>query len=312
MRLSLRSHQQNAGLFGVYCVVGALVFVGSKMGLPYAPPLVLAALRLDVAGLLLIPIVAFQYEYWLPQTRRDFIGVALTGVFTLGATNTLLLAGQQYISSAVGAIAYSLMPMLMTVFAVLILPAAGLDRSEAVGIGLGFIGALIVANPTPAALLTTRVMGVSLMIASVVVFALGSVLTQRLDPSMPRITLTAWGALLAGLFNHAVTLQFGGSLAAVEWTVQMVYALFVLGVVATAILYVTHFELINRIGPSRASLNFYVQPIVAAPLGWVLFGRQVTISVFIGFLVIVSGFALIEYRLAVRMWRRFVGNDTHE
>ncbi|WP_049998686.1 DMT family transporter [Halococcus sediminicola] len=293
-------------------MIGALVFVGSKMGLPYAPPLVLAALRLDVAGLLLVPIVAFQYEYWLPQTRRDFIGVTLTGVFTLGATNTLLLAGQQYISSAVGAIAYSLMPMLMTAFAVLILPAAGLDRSDVVGIGLGFIGALIVANPTPAALLTSRVVGVGIMLASVVVFALGSVLTQRLDPSMPRITLTAWGALLAGLFNHAVTLRFGGSLADVEWTVQMVYALFVLGVIATGILYVTHFELINRIGPSRASLNFYVQPIVAAPLGWVIFGRQVTVSVFIGFLIIVLGFALIEYQLVIRIWRKFIGIGTQE
>lgn len=103
------------------------------MGLPYAPPLVLAALRLDVAGLLLVPVVAFQYEYWLPQTRRDLIGVALTGVFTLGMTNTLLLTGQQYVSSAVGAITYSLMPMLMTAFAVLILPAAGLDRSTLSG-----------------------------------------------------------------------------------------------------------------------------------------------------------------------------------
>lgn len=312
MRLALRTDQQNAGLFGLYCVVGALVFVGSKMGLPYAPPLVLAALRLDVAGLLLVPVVAFQYEYWLPQTRRDLIGVALTGVFTLGMTNTLLLTGQQYVSSAVGAIAYSLMPMLMTAFAVLLLPAASLDRSDAVGIGLGFIGALIVANPTPATLLTARVVGVGIMLASVVVFALGSVLTQRLDPSMPRITLTAWGALLAGLFNHAVALRFGASLAAVDWTIQTVYALFVLGVLATAILYTVHFELVDRIGPSRASLTFYVQPIVAALLGWLLFRRRVTVGVFVGFLVIVSGFALIEYRLLFRLWRNFVGVGTHE
>jgi drug/metabolite transporter (DMT)-like permease len=310
VRVALRSRHQNAGLFGLYCVVGALVFVGSKMGLPYAPPLVLAALRLDVAGVLLVPVVAFRYEYWLPRTRRDLLGVGLTGVFTLGLTNTLLLSGQQYVSSAVGAVAYSLMPMLMTAFAVLILPSAGLDRSDAIGIGLGFVGALVVANPTPSALLTARVVGVGLMIGSVVVFALGSVLTQRLDPSMPRITLTAWGALFAGLFNHAVTLRVGGSLAAVEWTVQLVYALFVLGVVATGILYVTHFELIDRIGPSRASLNFYVQPIVAAPLGWMLFGRRITVTVLVGFLIIFSGFALIEHRSVIRVWQRFTSVET--
>lgn len=310
MPRALRIDQQNACLFGLYCVFGALVFVGSKMGLPYVPPIMLAALRLDVAGLLLIPIVALRREYWLPRTHRDLAGVVLTGVFTLGLMNTFLLTGQQYVSSAIGAIAYSLMPMLMTAFAVLILPAASLDRFGAIGIGLGFIGAIIVANPNPANLLTARVLGSGLMIASVGIFALGSVVTQRLNPSMPRITLTAWGTLLAGLFNHAMTLYFGESLAAVEWTMQTVYALFVLGVLATAVLYTTHFELIDRIGPSRTSLTFYVQPIVAALLGWVLFRRQITASVLTGFLIIVSGFALIEHRLLFRMWRHFVGVDT--
>ena len=60
MRTSLRAEQQNAGLFGLYCVIGGLVFIGSKMGLPYVPPVVLAALRLDVAGVLLVPIVWFS------------------------------------------------------------------------------------------------------------------------------------------------------------------------------------------------------------------------------------------------------------
>lgn len=88
--------------------------------------------------------------------------------------------------------------------------------------------------------------------------------------------------------------------------------LFVLGVLATAILYTVHFELVDRIGPSRASLTFYVQPIVAALLGWLLFRRRVTVGVFVGFLVIVSGFALIEYRLLFRLWRNFVGVGTRE
>jgi drug/metabolite transporter (DMT)-like permease len=292
-----RLQYRNSGLFGLYCVFGALVFIGAKLGLPYVPPILLAAFRLDIAGLVLLPIVGVYGEYWLPRTRRDMLGVVFTGVFTLGVMNTFLLTGQQYVNSAVGSIAYSLMPVLMTGFAVAILPTTSRGWLDAVGIGLGLVGVVVVASPTPSELLTTRVVGIGLMVSSVAIFALGSVLTQRLDPSMPRTALTAWGALLAGVFNHVVSFGFGESLDSVEWTLQTLYALFVLGVLATGILYVVHFELIDRIGPSRTSLNFYIQPIVASVIGLALFGDRVTLGVLAGFVLIVSGFALSERRL---------------
>lgn len=296
-----RERYQNAALFGVYSVFGALVFIGSKLGLQYSPPTVLAALRLDIAGLLLLPVIGIFEEYWLPRTRRDLVGVVLTGVFTLGLMNTLLLIGQQYVSSAIGSIAYSLMPVLMTMFAVLILPAASRNWVDGVGIGIGLVGVVIVAEPTPSNLLTARVVGIGIMVSSVAIFAFGSVLTQRLEPSLPRPALTAWGALLAGLFNHAVSFGVGESLASIEWTLQTLYALFVLGVLATGVLYVVHFELIDRIGPSRTSFNFYLQPIAASLLGWLLFREEITLTVIVGFVVIVCGFALTERHLVRRM-----------
>lgn len=168
------------------------------MGLPYAPPIALAALRLYVAALVLLPLAALPEEYWLPRTRRDSLGVALTGAFTFGVMNALLLGGQQYVSNTIGAIAYSLMPVSMTGFAALILPEPSLDRLDAAGIDLGFVGALVVADPNPANLLTARLLGVAVMVSSVAVFALGTVLTQRLDPSMPPVALIGWGVLSPG------------------------------------------------------------------------------------------------------------------
>jgi probable blue pigment (indigoidine) exporter len=286
----------NVGLFGLYCVFGALVFIGAKLGLPYVPPVLLAALRLDIAGIVLLPVVGMFEEYRLPRTRRDVLAVVLTGVFTLGLMNTLLLTGQQHVSSVVGSIAYSLMPLLMTGFAVLVLPTASRDWVDAVGIGIGLVGVIVVIGPTPSNLLTARVVGIGIMVSSVAIFALGSVLTQRLDPSIPRTALTAWGALLAGAFNHVVSLGVGESVASIEWTTGTLSALFVLGVLATGVLYAVHFELIDRIGPSRTSLTFYLQPIVASVLGWLLFGERVALGVFVGFAVVVVGFVLVERR----------------
>jgi probable blue pigment (indigoidine) exporter len=294
---------EDISLFGAYCVFGALVFVGGKLGLQYFPPVAFAALRLDVAGIILLMVISWWNTYWYPQTMRDLIGVVLTGIFTLGLTNTLLFIGQQYVTSAIGAIAYSFMPILTTVFAVTFLPEESLDTVSAIGILLGLIGVSIVASPNPENLLTSRVLGVGVMVASVAIFASGSVMTQRLDPPIPRVALTAWGCLVAGLWNHGVSVPLGVPVIPTNWTLQAVYAVLIVGVLATALLYAIHFELLERIGPSKTSLTFYLQPVVAAILSWLFFGRRLSAVTFAGFLIIALGFSLIERHLIFRLRR---------
>ncbi|WP_240792444.1 DMT family transporter [Salarchaeum sp. JOR-1] len=293
----MRSEHQNLLLFGTYSVCGALVFVGAKLGMPDVPPLLFAALRLDIAGVALVAAAGWRLDYWRPRTRRDLLGVLVVGVFTLGVMNAVLFAGQQHVTSALGAIAYSFMPVLTTGFAILLLPTASLDRVDALGILLGFVGVGIVARPSTTALHADRVLGFGLMLGSVAIFAFGTVLTQRVEPAIPRLSLTAWGVVLAAVVNHGIASVFGHPLTAIAWTPTAVAGVLVESLLATAILYAVHFELIDRIGPARTSLTFYLQPIVAAPLGLVLFDTRLATVSLVGFLVIFTGFALIERRV---------------
>lgn len=292
-RAPVKPRYQNLALFGAYCVFGALVFVGAKLGMPAVPPLLFAALRLDIAGVVLLAAAGLWSDYWYPRTRRDVLGVVVVGGLTLGVMNAMLFAGQQYVTSAVGAIAYSFMPILTTGFAVLLLPTASLDYADALGILLGFVGVGLVANPA-AAIHPDRVLGLGLMVGSVAVFSFGSVLTQRVRPALPRLALTAWGVLLAAVLNHGIAFVFGHAVTAITWTPAAIAGVLVESLLATAVLYAVHFELIDRIGPARTSLNFYLQPIVAAPLGLVLFDNRLSTTSLVGFLVIFVGFVLIE------------------
>jgi len=293
----VKAAYQNLLLFGTYSVCGALVFVGAKLGMPDVPPLLFAALRLDIAGLALVTVAFLRSNELLPRTRRDLLGVAIVGVFTLGVMNAVLFTGQQYVTSATGAIAYSFMPILTTGFAVLLLPTASLDLVDGLGIFLGFIGVGIVAQPSTAAIHAGRVVGFGLMIGSVVIFSLGTVLTQRLQPAIPRLALTAWGVLLAAIVNHGIAGVYGHSLTAITWTHAAIAGVLVESLLATAVLYAVHFELIDKIGPARTSLNFYLQPIVAAPIGFLLFDTGLAFTSLVGFLIIFVGFVLIERRV---------------
>ena len=63
----------------------------------------------------------------------------------------------------------------------------------------------------------------------------------------------------------------------------------VLGLVCTALAFLVFFRLIAEVGPSRASIITYVNPIVALALGVAILDERVTAGVVAGLLLILAG-----------------------
>jgi drug/metabolite transporter (DMT)-like permease len=63
----------------------------------------------------------------------------------------------------------------------------------------------------------------------------------------------------------------------------------VLGLLCTAVAFVLWFSLIAEIGPSRASVITYVNPVVAVALGVAILGESVSASAVAGLLLILAG-----------------------
>lgn len=286
---------RNTGLFLVYGLLGAAPFVGAVAGLPFFPPVLFAAFRIDVGAVLLLLLVAVRGDYWRPKTTEDIAGVVVTGILTLGGNIALVFAGQQYLTSATGSVIYSLAPLLTAVFAYILLPSERLNILGGAGIVLGFVGAGIVTNPDPSNLVTVTNRGAGLVFLSVLSFGLGNVITRRIDPELPNLTLTTWGLIVAAVFVHTVSVLRGESVSQSEWTIQAVLALIGVGVIGTAILYRVHFELLTEIGATRTNLAYYAHPLSTAIAGYLLLNEQITVFTITGLVVIFVGFVLIEW-----------------
>lgn len=297
----------NVALFLAYAVLGASSFVGAKAGLPFFPPLLFGALRLDLGAVLLVGYVYASRSYWRPRSRTDLVATLLTGVVTIGLAIPLLYLGQQYVSSGVGSIVYSFTPILTAAAAILLLPGMGFTVRDAVGFGLGLLGVVVVAGVEPGNILTTDLRGVALIFGSAGVFAFGNVLVQRLRPSLPSVTLTAWGLVLAAVTSHGLSAIVGESVGAIRWTPQAWLALVVTGVFASAMYYGVHFELVGRIGSTRTNLVYYVMPISATVAGWLVLDERITLATVAGFGLIAMGFGFVEYRSLAGLVRETAG-----
>jgi len=85
-------------------------------------------------------------------------------------------------------------------------------------------------------------------------------------------------------------------------TLRSTVSLGLLGIVCTALAFVAFFALIREVGPVRAPLFTYVNPLVAIVLGAVVLAEPVTPGLLIGFPIVLAGcwFAATGGRLRPR------------
>ena len=291
------SARRNALLFLALAVVWGSAFVAITAGLEYFPPVLFAALRYDVAGVLMLAYAYVATDQPLPRGRDQWLVVAIGAALLIAAYHALLFVGQQHTTSATAAIVVSLSPVLTTGFARIVLPSERMTTVGLLGLALGLVGVGLIARPDPDNLLAPEAAGVPLIAGAAAAFALGSVLTRRADTDLPTITMEAWAMLGGAAMMHAASLAMPSeSISDVTLTAEALLAIGYLSVVASAAGFLLYFALLDRLGPIEVNLVSYVAPIVAAVVGWLLLGETVDALTVAGFCTIAAGFALVKRR----------------
>jgi probable blue pigment (indigoidine) exporter len=271
-------------------------FMAIKAGLEAfaAAPVLFAAIRYDVAGLLMLGYAVWAVEQWRPRTRNEWVLVLVGGAFMIAGYHAFLFVGELSTTSAVAAVVVSLSPILTTGFARLLLPGRALSKVGVLGLGLGLVGVVAIARPDPTALLAEAPVGELLIFLAAVSFALGSVIATAMETALPIETMEAWSMVLGAVLMHAISAGLGERAADVAWSLDGLLALGYLSVVASALGFLLYFDLLDRLGPVEINLVSYATPLWAALAGWLVLGETVTGATAIGFVLILAGFWLLK------------------
>jgi len=280
-------------LFVSLAILWGTSFVAIEVGLHHVPALAFAALRYDIAGVVVLAYAVAATDRWRPRTREELGSVLVPAVFVFGAYPALLYVGETYISGAVAAVVVSLSPVLTAGFGSALDFEEPLTTTGLVGVALGILGVVVVVDPGPGAL-DAGLVGVALVLAGTACFALGSVLARPFDAGLPKPTTQAWAMVGGAVGLHIASLARGESLAAATWTTDAVVALAYLALASGAVAFLVYFELLERVGATELTLVAYLEPVVAALVAWAIFGNVVDATTALGFAVIFLGFALLK------------------
>ncbi|WP_251342749.1 DMT family transporter [Haloplanus halophilus] len=289
---------RNLALFLALAAIWGSSFVAIKAGLDYFPPVLFAAIRYDVAGVLMLGYAAWVVDDPVPRGRGEWALVAVGSTLLIAGYHVLLFLGESdpAVTSAAAAVIVSLSPVLTTGFARALLPAERLTAVGVVGLLCGLLGVAVLARPEPGALLTGAVVAKLLVFGAATAFALGSVLTRRIDAELPIETMEAWSMLGGAALMHAIAAALGESVADVTLSTTGVLALAYLSLAASALGFLIFFDLLDRLGAVEINLVSYVAPIFAALTGWLLLDERLSAATAVGFALIFLGFLLVKRR----------------
>lgn len=273
-------------LAGVALIWGSS-FLLIEIGLESLAPVTITWVRVMLGFLVLS---AFRVAR-RPVDRSDYPRIVLLGVTWVVVPFLIFPIAQQHIDSALTGMLNATTPIFSAAVAMVLMRSLPRVR-QAVGIGLGFVGAISIAVPAVGDSAAAG-WGVFLVVLATVLYGVSFNIAV---PLQQRYGAPALMMRVIGVAAVA-TAPFGlVGLAGSQWSTGPVLAVTMLGIVNTGTAFVLMAAFVGRVGPTRAGVAIYLIPIVAMVLGIMLRSEVVVALQWAGTAVVLFGAWLTSRR----------------
>ena len=277
-------------LFAAMCVIWGIPSLLIRIAVGDVSPAVLVFARTGLGALILLPIALTRGGFGAIGNRWP--ALIVFAAVEVGAPWLALSSAEQHISSALAGLLISAVPIVGVGIALVLGNREYIRGSSLSGLLLGLAG---VASIVGFDLRVSDLSALAAMAVVVVGYALGPVIISRYLQGIPSVTVIG--------ISLALCCAVYAPLAATQWPhgvpgLPAIASVVTLAVVCTALAFLLFFELINEIGPVRATVITYINPAVAAILGVTVLRETLTLGMGIGFGLVLAGSTLATRRPA--------------
>jgi drug/metabolite transporter (DMT)-like permease len=270
-------------LFGAMALLWGVPYLFISIAVDSLSPPAIVAGRTLIAALLLLPFAIRGGA--LRTALRHWPWVLAFGLVEMAGPFVLLGHAEMTLPSGMTGLLVATVPL----FAALIALGGGdrgvLRPARGIGLLVGFVGvAIVVAGPGLfGGEISLLAAGEVLLVA--ILYAIAPFIVARKLADVPSLGTITLSLLMIGILYLPIGLLTQHEMP----TLPSVAALLVLAVVCTAVAFLAFFALIREVGPVRAPLFTYVNPVVAIILGAIVLAEPLTPGLLIGFPLIIAG-----------------------
>jgi drug/metabolite transporter (DMT)-like permease len=280
--------------FAIIYFVWGSTFLAIRVGVREVPPLLLAAMRFLVAGLVLYGWMIAKGER--SPTRRQWLSVNLLAFLIFVVDYGLLFWAEQRVPSGIAAVMMATIPVFIALSEILFLRTQRLTvrLTFALLIGIGGVAVLMshALNLGDAPLDRTGAM--ALIIGSLS-WSIASVLTRKLSLPSSKVMSSGAQMLAGGIMLTLAAAAFGEFRKFHPSTVsrEAWFSLLYLIVAGSIIGFTAYVWLIHHESPTKVGTYAYVNPVVAVLVGYLFGGEDLGLRTILGTLFVLVSVVVI-------------------
>ena len=271
---------------GLLCLVWGSTWPIIKIGLEAIPPFLAAGVRFLIAGIVLFGLSWVQ-GVRQPRTFRAHFGLLGLG-FGLGFSYGAVYWGQQYIPAGLSAVLFATNPLFVMLLAHVAVDSESITWRKFVGVLFGFFGVVFIFQDDIQLPNRINVIGAAVTLISPFVVSLSNVGIKKWGYHFHPYNLTALPMTYAAALLLVVSF-WSENVAHVSWTPAAVSSVLYLSIVGSVFGFVIFYSLLKKFPVSTLSFVFYVSPVAALALGYVLLGETLEMQALVGGAAILVG-----------------------
>lgn len=290
-------------LFVLLCLIWGTTWLAMKISLESVPPLTSVGLRFFMAFLVFLG-CALVLKKPILFPKNQMVPFLLITTFYFLAPFSVLILGQQYISSGLAGLLYSSMPAFILIFSAIILKER-FFLSQILGIVIGFFSLVMIVKLQYGHLHYLGIKGVVFVMMAAIMHALAYVILKKVLSEMSTWTVHTLPIALSGIL--LIFFGFIGEQPQLtEISTRSLFGLIYLALCASFLGSLIYAFLLTRINTVVFSFVFIIFPIVAVLVS-VWYENMPILEGFVFYMVILLiGFALAKFPIELYRHRSLI------
>lgn len=273
------------GLFGIVSLLWGVPYLFIAIAVDDGiPPAFLAWFRVLLGASILLPLA--WHSGLLGSLRGKGRWVIAFAFAEIVIPFPLIAAGEQHVSSSIAAILIAATPLMVAVLAIRFDPEERAAGSRLVGLFVGLAGVVFLVGIDVAGD-SDELLGAGMILVAGFGYAVGPMLLKHKLGGVESLASMSGALVVASI--ALLPLAMADLPERDALTTEAVVSLIVLGAVCTAAAFVAFGKLIAAVGPGRALVITYINPLVAVAAGMIVLGERPGPGAAVGLLLILAG-----------------------
>lgn len=278
-------------------------YLATRIGVAHLPPLLFGGIRFLASGVLLLAFSQWRGTFDARVLRQDWRHVLVLGATGIAFVNGLQVWAMQWVTSQGGALLNASCTFWIVIFGLFGRRAHRPSPLALTGIVIGFLGtALLVwpgrAGSEPA----TPLMPQLVILLACVGWSVATIYLRNVDVRLDVFALTGLQMLVGG----AVLVSLGVAFGEVErftWSPAGIGAMVWQTLFSSCCAYTAYTWLAQNASPAQTGTYGYVNPMIAAVLGYLVLDERMSTVQLAGSAIVVGAIVLINWPTSVTMRR---------